>query len=100
MNAYISTTKTPNTGDFHPNSTPKCASMSPQCSLAPTQCAVKAGLAHVKTALTLPKTARKTLKNRTTKPQYAIAEFTNTTNCQRPPKRRPLTVTYDFSPIG
>ena len=49
MNAYISTRETPKTGTFHPNSTPKCASMLPKCSLAPAQCAVKAGLAHPKT---------------------------------------------------
>ncbi len=57
MNGYISTPKTPKNGDFHPNSTPKCAPMSPQCSLTPAQCAVKAGLAHSKTPLFMRKNA-------------------------------------------
>ncbi len=68
MNTNNSTRETRKNGDFHPNSTPKCAPMSPKCSLAPTQCAVKAALAHLKTALPRRKTELVFPIHRTAKP--------------------------------
>ncbi len=78
MNTNISTRETPKNGDFHPNSTAKCAPMSPQCSVAPLQCAVKAGLAHSKTPLftgknpNSPRPKRQTTapKTRAAKPRF------------------------------